>query len=48
MKIGTRIRVNKGRIERLVKKDGVLGLFKSKRYQVVRKIYSIAGKEIII
>ena len=48
MKIGTRIRVNKGRIERLIKEDGVFGLFKSKKYQIVRRIYSIADKEIVI
>lgn len=48
MEIGTRIKINKGLIETLVKKEGSLGLFKSKKYQVVRKINSIITKEILI
>ena len=47
MEIGTKIKINKGLIETLVKKEGVLGLFKSKKYQIVRKINSITRKEIL-
>ena len=48
MEIGTKIRINKGQVETLIEKDGVLGLFKSKKYQVVRKVNSIMPKEILI
>ena len=47
MQIGAKIRVNKGRLEMLIKKDNGLGLFKSRNYQVVRKINSIPNKEIL-
>ncbi len=47
IRIGTKIKVNKGQVETLIEKDGVLGLFKSKKYQIVRKILSIMPEEII-
>ena len=47
MEIGTKIRINNGKVEVLIKKDGNLGLFKSRKYQVVRKILSIMSKEIL-
>ena len=47
MQIGTKIRVNKGRLEILIKKDNGFGLFKSRKYQIVRKINSIPNKEIL-
>lgn len=47
MQIGTKIRINKGQVETLIKVDGNLGLFKSEKYQVVRKMTSIMLEEIV-
>ncbi len=47
IRIGTKIRVNKGQIETLIEKDGSFGVFKSEKYQIVRNILSIMPEEII-
>lgn len=47
MKTGTQIRVNKGKVETLVKREGAYGLFESSTYKVVRGLMHIREKEII-
>ena len=47
MQIGTKIRINKGKSEILIKKDNIFGLFKSKNYQIVRNIQLILHREML-
>ena len=47
MKLGTRIRINKGQIETLIQRDGSYGLFKSETYQIVRSFLKILENQIL-
>ena len=43
---GTKIRINKGETETLIKIRADLGLFRAKNYQIVRKVTSVLSKKL--